>query len=125
MLQVYADFIHETQAMPVVTGRKLAGEHFAGAVETYCIKGLMQNGWALQAGTNHFLGQNFALAFDVTFQDKDGERDLVWATSWGVSTRLIGGAIMTQSDDAGLMLPTKMAPVQVVISFRWQRQRTE
>jgi prolyl-tRNA synthetase len=115
MLQVYSDFAHEVLAMPVVTGRKSASERFAGAVETYCIEGLMQNGWALQAGTSHFLGQNFAKAFDVTFQDKDGGRDHVWATSWGVSTRLIGGAIMTHSDDRGLVLPPAIAPVQVVI----------
>ena len=92
-------------AMPVITGIKTASERFAGAEDTYCIEALMQDGKALQAGTSHFLGQNFAKAFDVTFQDKDGEHKLVWATSWGVSTRLIGGLIMTHSDDNGLVLP--------------------
>jgi prolyl-tRNA synthetase len=99
----------------VVTGVKTASERFAGAEDTYCIEALMQDGKALQAGTSHFLGQNFAKAFDVTFQDKDGDHKLVWATSWGVSTRLIGGLIMTHSDDNGLVLPPKLAPRQIVI----------
>ena len=120
MLGVYRDFCHETLAMPVITGVKTASERFAGAVDTYCIEALMQNGWALQAGTSHFLGQNFARAFDVTFQNAEGERELVWATSWGVSTRLIGGAIMTHSDDTGLVLPPRIAPIQVVIVPIWK-----
>jgi prolyl-tRNA synthetase len=115
MLNVYVDFCRETLALPVVKGVKSARERFAGAVETYTIEAMMQNGWALQAGTSHFLGQNFAKAFDVTFQDKEGKRDFVWATSWGVSTRLIGAAVMTHSDDQGLVLPPKVAPTQVVI----------
>lgn len=115
MLQVYSDFAHEVLAVPVVTGVKSARERFAGAVETFTIEGLMQNGWALQSGTSHFLGQNFAKAFDVTFQNKSGERELVWATSWGVSTRLIGAVVMTHSDDEGLVLPPRVAPIQVVI----------
>jgi prolyl-tRNA synthetase len=102
-------------AMPVVRGRKTASERFAGAVDTYCIEALMQDGKALQAGTSHFLGQNFAKAFDVKFAGKDGKLDHVWATSWGVSTRLIGGMIMAHSDDSGLVLPPKLAPIQVVI----------
>jgi prolyl-tRNA synthetase len=115
MLDVYADFCHQTLAVPVVKGRKSARERFAGAVETFAIEGLMQNGWALQAGTSHFLGQNFAKAFDVTFQDEAGHRDFVWATSWGVSTRLIGAVVMTHSDDQGLVLPPKVAPIEVVV----------
>jgi prolyl-tRNA synthetase len=115
MLQVYADFAREALAIPVVTGRKSARERFAGAVETYTIEALMQNGWALQSGTSHFLGQNFAKAFDVTFQDAEGAREHVWATSWGVSTRLIGAVIMTHSDDDGLVLPPRVAPIQVVV----------
>jgi len=115
MLDVYADFCRETLAIPVTKGRKSARERFAGAVDTYCIEALMQNGWALQAGTSHFLGQNFAKAFDVTFQNEAGVRDHVWATSWGVSTRLVGAVIMTHSDDQGLVLPPKVAPIQVVI----------
>ena len=114
ILDLYAEFARDTLAVPVVTGRKSARERFAGAVETYTIEA-MQNSWALQAGTSHFLGQNFATAFDVTFQNKEGERELVWATSWGVSTRLIGAVIMTHSDDDGLVLPPAVAPVQVVI----------
>jgi prolyl-tRNA synthetase len=101
--------------VPAIKGRKSAKERFAGAVETFTIEAMMQNGWALQAGTSHFLGQNFAKAFDVTFQDKDGKRDFVWATSWGVSTRLVGAVVMTHSDDQGLVLPPAIAPVQVVI----------
>ncbi|MEZ4237572.1 MAG: proline--tRNA ligase [Myxococcota bacterium] len=115
MLDVYASFAEETLAVPVVKGRKSARERFAGAVDTYTIEAMMQNGWALQAGTSHFLGQNFARAFDVTFQNQAGDRELVWATSWGVSTRLIGALVMTHSDDQGLVLPPKVAPVQVVI----------
>ena len=115
MLEVYRTFAEEFMAMPVITGRKTESERFAGAEDTYCIEALMQDGKALQAGTSHFLGQNFAKAFDVKFQDKDGEHKLVWATSWGVSTRLIGGLIMTHSDDQGLVIPPKLAPTQVVI----------
>ncbi len=115
MLEVYRTFAEEYMAMPVVTGVKTESERFAGAVDTYCIESLMQDGKALQAGTSHFLGQNFAKAFDVKFQDSDGDHKYVWATSWGVSTRLIGGLIMTHSDDNGLVLPPKLAPVQVVI----------
>ena len=115
MLEVYRTFAEEFMAMPVTTGVKTASERFAGAVDTYCIEALMQDGKALQAGTSHFLGQNFAKAFDVKFQDTDGEHKYVWATSWGVSTRLIGGLIMTHSDDNGLVLPPKLAPVQVII----------
>jgi prolyl-tRNA synthetase len=115
MLEVYRTFAEEFMAMPVVTGVKTESERFAGAIDTYCIESLMQDGKALQAGTSHFLGQNFAKAFDVKFQDKDGEHKYVWATSWGVSTRLIGGLIMTHSDDNGLVIPPKLAPVQVVL----------
>ncbi len=115
MLEIYRTFAEEFMAMPVVTGVKTASERFAGAEDTYCIEALMQDGKALQAGTSHFLGQNFAKAFEVTFQDKDGDHKLVWATSWGVSTRLIGGLIMTHSDDNGLVLPPKLAPRQIVI----------
>ncbi|MEQ9512593.1 MAG: aminoacyl--tRNA ligase-related protein, partial [Balneola sp.] len=103
MLEVYRTFAEDYMAMPVITGVKTASERFAGAVDTYCIEALMQDGKALQAGTSHFLGQNFAKAFDVKFQDSDGDHKLVWATSWGVSTRLIGGLIMTHSDDQGLV----------------------
>ena len=102
-------------ALPVVKGIKTASERFAGAVETFCIEGLMQDGRALQAGTSHFLGQNFAKAFDVKFLNKNNEQEYVWATSWGVSTRLIGALIMTHSDDHGLVLPPKLAPIQVAI----------
>ena len=115
MLHVYGDFVEEYMAIPVIRGVKSANERFAGAIETYCIEALMQDGKALQAGTSHFLGQNFAKAFDVKFQDKDGEVKHVWATSWGVSTRLMGALIMTHSDDHGLVLPPKLAPIQVVI----------
>ena len=115
MLHVYGDFVEEYMAIPVIRGVKSANERFAGALETYCIEALMQDGKALQAGTSHFLGQNFARAFDVKFQDKDGEVKHVWATSWGVSTRLMGALIMTHSDDHGLVLPPKLAPIQVVI----------
>ena len=115
MLNVYADFVENHMAIPVLKGIKSANERFAGAEETYCIEALMQDGKALQAGTSHFLGQNFAKAFDVKFADKDGEQRYVWATSWGVSTRLMGALIMTHSDDLGLVLPPKLAPMQVVI----------
>lgn len=115
MLEVYARFSEEWSAVPVVRGVKTPNERFAGAVETYCIEGLMQDGKALQCGTSHFLGQNFARAFDVTFTNKSGERELVWGTSWGVSTRLMGALIMAHSDDNGLVLPPKLAPIQVVI----------
>lgn len=115
MLDVYADFAENWMAMPVIKGTKTANERFAGALDTYCIEALMQDGKALQAGTSHFLGQNFAKAFDVKFTSKEGKLDYVWATSWGVSTRLIGALIMAHSDDAGLVLPPKLAPIQVVI----------
>jgi prolyl-tRNA synthetase len=115
MLDVYAEFAENFMAMPVLKGVKSANERFAGALETFCIEALMQDGKALQAGTSHFLGQNFAKAFDVTFMDKNNKQDFVWATSWGVSTRLMGALIMTHSDDNGLVLPPKLAPFQVVI----------
>lgn len=115
MLDVYTEFAEKFMALPVLKGIKTANERFAGAVETYCIEALMQDGKALQAGTSHFLGQNFAKAFDVKFANKEGKLDHVWATSWGVSTRLIGALIMAHSDDNGLVLPPKLAPIQVVI----------
>lgn len=115
MLDVYAEFAENHMALPVIKGVKSANERFAGAVETYTIEAMMQDGKALQSGTSHFLGQNFAKAFDVKFTDKDGKQDYVWATSWGVSTRLIGALIMAHSDDNGLVLPPKLAPYQVVI----------
>lgn len=115
MLEVYADFAERFMAVPVLKGVKSANERFAGALETYCIEALMQDGKALQAGTSHFLGQNFAKAFDVTFVDKNNKIEHVWATSWGVSTRLMGALIMTHSDDNGLVLPPNLAPFQVVI----------
>lgn len=115
MLEVYADFSERFMAVPVLKGVKSANERFAGALDTYCIEALMQDGKALQAGTSHFLGQNFAKAFDVTFVDKTNKIDHVWATSWGVSTRLMGALIMTHSDDNGLVLPPNLAPFQVVI----------
>ncbi len=115
MLGVYADFAENWMALPVVRGKKTPNERFAGALDTYCIEALMQDGKALQAGTSHFLGQNFAKAFDVKFTNKEGKIDHVWASSWGVSTRLIGALIMAHSDDAGLVLPPKLAPIQVVI----------
>ena len=115
MNNVYADFVENFMAIPVIKGIKSAGETFAGAVSTYCIEALMQDGKALQAGTSHFLGQNFADAFDVKFASKEGKLEKVWATSWGVSTRLMGALIMTHSDDQGLVLPPKLAPHQVVI----------
>ena len=115
MLEVYAEFAEKTLAVPVVRGLKTENERFAGALETYCIEALMQDGKALQAGTSHFLGQNFAKAFDVKFTSKEGKQEHVWATSWGVSTRLMGALIMAHSDDQGLVLPPKLAPIQVVI----------
>jgi prolyl-tRNA synthetase len=115
MLEVYSTFAEEFMGMPVIKGVKSPNERFAGAVDTYCIEALMQDGKALQAGTSHFLGQNFAKAFDVKFSDKENKLDYVWATSWGVSTRLIGALVMAHSDDDGLVLPPKLAPVQVVI----------
>ncbi|MEZ4874411.1 MAG: proline--tRNA ligase [Flavobacteriaceae bacterium] len=115
MMNVYADFVENFMAVPVVKGLKTESERFAGALETYCIEALMQDGKALQAGTSHFLGQNFAKAFDVKFADKEGKQEYVWATSWGVSTRLLGALIMTHSDDNGLVLPPNLAPDQVVI----------
>jgi len=115
MLEVYAEFAEKTMAMPVVKGVKSESERFAGALDTYCIEAMMQDGKALQAGTSHFLGQNFAKAFDVKFLNKENQLEYVWATSWGVSTRLIGALIMSHSDDNGLVLPPKLAPLQVVI----------
>jgi len=115
MMHVYADFAENHMAVPVIKGVKTESERFAGALETYCIEALMQDGKALQAGTSHFLGQNFAKAFDVKFATKEGSKEYVWATSWGVSTRLMGALIMTHSDDNGLVLPPKLAPIQVVI----------
>lgn len=115
MIHNYADLCKDLLAIPVIMGCKSPSERFAGAEETYTIEALMQNGWALQSGTSHFLGQSFGKAFDVTFQDKNGKESDVWGTSWGVSTRLLGALIMTHSDDAGLVLPPKVAPVQVVI----------
>jgi prolyl-tRNA synthetase len=115
MMNVYADFVENHMAVPVIKGLKTESERFAGALETYCIEALMQDGKALQAGTSHFLGQNFAKAFDVKFATKEGKQEYVWATSWGVSTRLMGALIMTHSDDNGLVLPPKLAPDQVVI----------
>jgi len=115
MLDVYAEFAETFMAMPVIKGKKSDGERFPGAIDTYCIEAMMQDGKALQAGTSHFLGQNFAKAFDVKFTTKEGKLELVWGTSWGVSTRLIGGLIMAHSDDDGLVLPPKLAPIHVVI----------
>ena len=115
MNNIYAEFAEEFMAIPVIKGRKSESEKFAGAEETYCIEALMQDGKALQAGTSHFLGQNFAKAFDVKYTNQEGKQELVWATSWGVSTRLMGALIMTHSDDKGLVLPPKLAPHQVVI----------
>jgi len=115
MLDVYASFAENFMAVPVIKGKKSEGEKFPGAIDTYCIEALMQDGKALQAGTSHFLGQNFAQAFDVKFTGKDGKLEYVWGTSWGASTRLIGGLIMAHSDDDGLILPPKLAPIHVVI----------
>jgi len=115
MLGVYADFVENFLAIPVLRGVKTPNERFAGALETYCIEALMQDGKALQAGTSHFLGQNFAKAFDVKFSSKEGKLDYVWATSWGVSTRMMGALVMAHSDDEGLVLPPMLAPIQAVI----------
>lgn len=115
MLNVYADFAENFMAMPVIRGRKSEGERFPGAIDTYCIEAMMQDGKALQAGTSHFLGQNFAKAFNVQFASKEGKLEYVWGTSWGVSTRLMGALIMAHSDDDGLVLPPKLAPIHVVI----------
>lgn len=115
MIRVYAEFAENFMAVPVIQGLKTPNERFAGAEETYCIEALMQDGKALQAGTSHFLGQNFAKAFDVKYTTKEGKQEFVWATSWGVSTRLMGALIMAHSDDAGLVLPPKLAPIHVVI----------
>ena len=115
MMNVYADFAENFMAIPVIKGLKTETERFAGAEETYCIEALMQDGKALQAGTSHFLGQNFAKAFDVKFANAEGKQEYVWGTSWGVSTRLMGALVMTHSDDQGLVLPPSLAPIQVVI----------
>lgn len=125
MLDVYATFAEEFMAMPVIKGVKTASERFAGAEDTYCIEALMQDGKALQAGTSHFLGQNFAKAFDVKFLNKENQLEYVWATSWGVSTRLVGALIMAHSDDEGLVLPPRIAPLQVVIIpiYKGQEQK--
>jgi prolyl-tRNA synthetase len=127
MLEVYADFVEHWMAVPVIRGVKTPTERFAGAEDTYCIEALMQDGKALQAGTSHFLGQNFAKAFDVTFSDKNNKLDYVWATSWGVTTRLVGALVMVHSDDEGLVLPPRIAPVQVVIIpiYKGDDQKTE
>ncbi|GAB1307759.1 proline--tRNA ligase [Urechidicola sp. KH5] len=122
MQGVYADFVENFMAVPVIKGKKSESERFAGALETYTIEALMQDGKALQAGTSHFLGQNFAKAFDVQFTSKEGKREHVWATSWGVSTRLMGALIMTHSDDNGLVLPPNLAPIQVVIVPIYRKQ---
>ena len=126
MLDVYAEFVENWMALPVIKGIKTPNERFAGAVDTYCIEALMQDGKALQAGTSHFLGQNFAKAFNVQFLNKDNKQDFVWATSWGVSTRLIGALVMAHSDDEGLVLPPKIAPLQVVIIpiYKGEDQKT-
>ena len=127
MLHTYGDFCEEVLAMPVIRGTKTATERFAGAVDTTCIEAYMQDGKALQAGTSHDLGQNFGKAFDVQFQNEEGEREYVWQTSWGVSTRLIGGVVMTHSDDEGLVLPPRVAPIHAVIIpiFRTDEQKAE
>ena len=127
MLHVYGDFAENFMAMPVIRGVKSENERFAGALDTYTIEAMMQDGKALQAGTSHFLGQNFAKAFDVTFVNKENKPEYVWATSWGVSTRLMGALIMTHSDDNGLVLPPKLAPDQVVIVpiYKNEEQRTQ
>ena len=121
MLDIYRDVAHDEMAMPVVRGIKTASERFAGAIETRCIEAMMQDGKALQAGTSHDLGQNFAKAFDILFQNQAGEREHCWQTSWGASTRLIGALIMTHSDDAGLVLPPRLAPIHVVIVPIWRK----
>ena len=127
MLDVYADFVENWMALPVIKGVKTPNERFAGAEDTYCIEALMQDGKALQAGTSHFLGQNFAKAFDVKFSDRDNKLEYVWATSWGVSTRLIGALVMAHSDDEGLVMPPRIAPIQVVIVpiFKGPEQKSQ
>ena len=115
ILNIYADFLEKFMSIPVIKGRKTQSERFAGALDTYCVEALMQDGKALQAGTSHFLGQNFSKAFDVKYSNREGRLEYVWSTSWGVSTRLMGALIMTHSDDQGLVLPPKLAPYQVVI----------
>jgi prolyl-tRNA synthetase len=125
MQDVYANFAENYMAMPVIKGVKSESERFAGALDTYTIEAMMQDGKALQAGTSHFLGQNFGKAFDVTFIDKNGKSDYAWATSWGVSTRLIGALIMSHSDDNGLVLPPHLAPIQVVPIYRSAEQLTQ
>src|SRR5947209_4742056 len=127
MMDEYAQYTEEYMALPVIKGIKTPGERFAGAEDTYCIEALMQDGKALQSGTSHFLGQNFAKAFDVKFLSKENKLEYVWATSWGVSTRLIGALVMAHSDDDGLVLPPKIAPVQVVIVpiYKGEEQRTK
>jgi prolyl-tRNA synthetase len=122
MLGIYRQFMEEWMAMPVITGEKTASERFAGAVATYACEAMMQDNKALQAGTSHFLGQNFARAFDTKFQTEDGKLEHVWSTSWGVSTRLIGGLIMTHSDDVGLVCPPRLAPTQVIIVPIWKNE---
>jgi prolyl-tRNA synthetase len=126
MLHVYADFVENWMAVPVIKGVKTASERFAGAEDTYCIESMMQDGKALQSGTSHFLGQNFAKAFDVKFSDKENKLEYVWATSWGVSTRLVGALVMAHSDDQGLILPPRIAPYQVVIVpiYKGDEQKT-
>jgi prolyl-tRNA synthetase len=126
MLNVYATFAEDFMALPVIRGIKTESERFAGAVDTYCIEALMQDGKALQAGTSHFLGQNFAKAFDVKFLTKENQQEYVWASSWGVSTRLIGALVMAHSDDDGLILPPRIAPFQVVIVpiYKGESQKT-
>ncbi len=125
MLEIYARFAEEWMAMPVVRGQKTDSEKFAGAVETYCIEAMMQDGKALQSGTSHDLGQNFGKAFDVKFQSKEGQLEYVWQTSWGVSTRLIGGLVMCHSDDNGLVLPPKLAPIHVAIVPIWGKEEAK
>jgi prolyl-tRNA synthetase len=127
MLNIYADFVENWMAVPVIKGVKTPNERFAGAEDTYCIEAMMQDGKALQAGTSHFLGQNFAKAFDVKFSDKNNKLEYVWATSWGVSTRLIGALVMAHSDDNGLVLPPRIAPLQVVIVpiFKGEEQKAQ
>lgn len=127
MLDVYADFVENFMALPVIKGKKSEGEKFPGAIDTYCIEALMQDGKALQAGTSHFLGQNFAKAFNVQYSNKEGKLEYVWGTSWGVSTRLIGGLIMAHSDDDGLIIPPRLAPIHVVIVpiFRSEEEQTK
>ncbi len=122
MLEVYRSFAEDMLALPMITGVKSENERFAGAEETYTIEAMMQNTWALQSGTSHFLGQNFAKAFDVTYQTEEGHHEHVWATSWGVSTRLIGALIMAHSDDTGLVLPPPVAPIQVVVIPIWRKK---